>query len=51
MEVDQHVGHAIVANQPEYEVDALGRGAGCDLKLKAQIMRRPHLLKGIFRAA
>ena len=27
-EVDQHVGHAIVANQPEYEVDALGRGAG-----------------------
>ena len=51
-EVDQHVGHAIVANQPEYEVDALGRGAGCNLRTReAQIMRRPHLLKSIFRAA
>ena len=50
-EVDQHVGHAIVARQPEYEVDALGRGAGTDLKAKARIMRRPSLLKGFFRAA
>lgn len=50
-EVDQHVGRAIEANQPEYRIDALGRGAGCDLKAKAKIMSRPSLFKGFFRAA
>lgn len=50
-EVNQHVGHAIEANQPEYEVEALGRGAGCDLIAKARMMRRPSLLKDLFRAA
>ena len=50
-EVDQHVGRAIEANQPEYEVEALGRGAGCELQAKSKIMRRAHLLKSLFRAA
>lgn len=50
-EVDQHVGRAIEANQPEYQIDALGRGAGCDLKAKAQIMRRSSLLRSFFKAA
>lgn len=50
-EVDQHVGRAIEANLPEYQVDALGRGAGCDLKVKAKIMSRPRFFKSLFRAA
>lgn len=50
-EVDQHVGRAIEANQPEYRIDALGRGAGCDLKAKAKMMHRPSLLKSFFNAA
>ncbi len=50
-EVNQHVGRAIEANLPDYQVEALGRGAGCDLKAKAQIMSRPSLLKSFFHAA
>lgn len=50
-EINQHVGRAIEANLPDYQVEALGRGAGCDLKAKARIMSRPSLLRSLFRAA
>lgn len=48
-EVNQHVGRAIAADQSERESEALGCGAGSILGEHG--MRRPRLLKGLFRAA
>lgn len=48
-EVDQHVGRAIDASQPEYELEAKGVGAG--RREDESTMRRVHWLKGLFAAA
>lgn len=50
-EVNQYVGRAIEAHQPEYITDAQGRGAGCDLSTKRKIMTRRHWFKDIFCGA
>ncbi len=47
-ELDQHVGRAIDANQPNYIIEALGHGVGCYHKDREKMLRPHKGLKSLF---
>ncbi len=47
-EIDQHVGRAIEANQPEYMIEAVGRGERFYPEDKKKVMRPHKSFKDVF---
>lgn len=47
-EIDQHVGGAIEANQPDYLIEAIGRGEGSNPEEREKTLGHDKFLGGLF---
>lgn len=47
-EIDQHIGRAVEANQPDYMIEAIGCGEGSNPEDRERMIRRDKFLGGLF---
>lgn len=47
-ELNQCVGRAIEANQPGYQIEAIGRGEGCCQEDREKMVQAHRMFKGLF---